>query len=107
MPGILYKSQLLEIDEIKKQDITDKTYTDSKILESLIEQIAKEFVTKKKWDKNGIINYAKLQRNTSLLEAKSLMAQISDKVNDVVGLVIEDGKLIGIITYDIIVAYQK
>jgi hypothetical protein len=57
------------------------------IVKFLIEQIVKEFVTKKKWDKNEITNYAKLQRNTSLLEAKALMALISDKINDVIGLV--------------------
>jgi hypothetical protein len=105
--GVLYKSDLLEIDDIKKQDITDKKYTDATYLDSLIEQIAKEFVTKKKWDKNGINNYAKLQLNTSLLEAKNLMTQISDTINDLLGLVVENGKLVGVISYDMILAYQK
>ena len=105
--GVLYKSDLLEIDEIKKNDISNKKYTDSKSLDSLIEQIAKEFVTKKKWDKNGINNYAKLQLNTTLLEAKNLMTQISDKINDLLGLVMDNGKLIGVISYDMILAYQQ
>ena len=105
--GVLYKSDLLEIDDLKKHDITDKKYTDNTILDFLIEQITKEFVTKKKWDKNGINNFAKLQRNTSLLEAKNLMAKISDTVNDVLGLAIEDGKVIGVISYDMILAYQR
>jgi hypothetical protein len=104
---VLYKSDLLEIDEIKKNDISNKKYTDSKSLDSLIEQIAKEFVTKKKWDKNGINNYAKLQLNTTLLEAKNLMTQISDKINDLLGLVMDNGKLIGVISYDMILAYQQ
>jgi hypothetical protein len=105
--GVLYKSDLLEIEDVKKQDITEPQNTDNIILDTIIEKITKEFVTKKKWDKSGINNYAKLQNNTSLLEAKSLMGQISDKVNDVLGIVIETGKVIGVITYDMILAYQR
>ena len=105
--GVLYKSDLLQIEDLKKQDITVPQNTDNIVLDTVVEKITKEFVTKKKWDKNGINNYAKLQNNTSLLQAKNLMGQISDKVNDVLGLVIESGKVIGVVTYDMILAYQR
>lgn len=60
-----------------------------------------DFITNKKWTEEGIKNYAELRYDDTLLEAQRLMRSISDHPA-VRGLVIENGKVVGIIDHDMI-----
>lgn len=105
--GILYHRDLLNTKTIKKHNMVDDPNNEKLIFENIIkEEIDHDFVTNEKW--STVPNYAELQMNTTLLGAIDRMSKVGkDKVNDVLGLVIEGGKMIGVVTYDMILGYVK
>lgn len=104
--GILYYLDLLRTDKILSNKFNDIETTQ---LKEIIVEIHKDFVTNEQWSPSGLVNYAELQTNVTLLEAINRMSTvgINNKVNDVLGLVIEGGKMIGVVTYDMILGFVK
>lgn len=98
--GILYKVDFLENFKEKLDSVEP--------LGSLVENIKRDFVTKSPWNKDtGNKNFATLSLSDNLLSAREKMRAIGDQLA-VRGVVVDaNGKAIGIVSFDMLVAYIK
>ncbi len=88
--GILYTGDLSASDE----ELNDK-------LGDFIEKKKPvDKITGKKWTKNGVENYAVISYKHTLSEAKTLMDSIKKNNPTLVGIVLEDGKMMAIVNYE-------
>jgi hypothetical protein len=120
--GIVYKSDLLEKipcslengkipDTVKADDgkaLSGMNLGD--FLRNPKYEIQHEFITNWRWDPDkGIKNYATVEPNDNLLQARNKMYNVSSKVNDVRCVVVQPStkKAIGIFSYDSISWFMK
>jgi CBS domain len=98
--GLLYKNDL---EQLQTQNETPDAIN-GKLLEERIENIKRDFVINKPWSKaTGVKNYATLSLTDNLQIAQSAMLQIAEGPK-VRGIVLEQGKIVGIVDYTMISA---
>ena len=100
--GILYRVDLEKYGKIVIDEPHEMDY-DKKPLSEFTTKITADYITKKSWKEDGILNYAALSLTDNLLQAKNKMEVISgstERLLSVRGLVIDKGIVIAIINFE-------
>lgn len=109
--GILYKTDLTRNTSLTEDDISAETSSFSDFFKAMKKgepnaQPPKpptpivDLITEKEWSDQGVQNYAEIDKDFTLLQARDKMKAQSTK-QEIKGLVLEGDKVIGIIPYEL------